>query len=77
MSKTAAETVKAAADSFSNVNNTAGGEVQTQSSVSNNTTETSPKLLAALGKSMVTSNDGDDETFPGLEKPLINQQELK
>lgn len=77
MSKTAAETVNVAADNFLRLNNTAGGELQTPSSVLNNTTGTSPNPLAALGKSKVTSNGGDDETYPGLEKPLVNQQELK
>lgn len=75
MSKTAVETVKVAADSFSIVNNTAGGALQTQSSVLNSSTDTSPNLQAALEKG--TSNGVDDETYPGLEKPLVNQQELK
>ena len=77
--KTAAGDVKGVADSVSDTNKMARGNLQTQISVLNDTTNTPPNPLAALGDSKVTSSIGsdDDQSYPGLEKSLGSQQELK
>ena len=77
MMKTAAEAVKGAADSASNKTKTAVGNLQTQASMFNNATRSPLSSLALLGNSTVTSSGGDDQTYPGLEKPHVSQQELK
>ena len=72
MTKTALEAVKGAADSITN--KTAGGNLQKQISVLNNTTYSPPSPLAVLGNSTVTSGDGNDPLYPGMEKPLVSQE---
>lgn len=78
--KTVAAAVKGAADSVSNTNTVARGNSQTQISISNDTMYTPPNLLAGvLGNSEATSSSGgdDEQSYPGLEKPLGSQQDLK
>lgn len=77
MIKTAAFAVKGAADSAPNTTKTAVGNIQTQAGMLNKTTNSPPNSLADLGNSTVTSSGGDDQTYPGLEKPHVSQQELK
>lgn len=70
------EAVKGVADSVPSMNETKRENLQNQTSASKNTTAGAADPLAALGKVMSTGAD-DDETHPGLEKPLVKQQELK
>ena len=77
MTTTAAEAVKGATDIVSNTSKTAGGNLPKEISVLNKTTYSPPDPSAALGNSKVTSSGDDNHSYPGLEKPLVSQQELK
>ena len=76
MINAAAEAAKGAADSVLSVNEKAPGNLQTQPNVSDKTTNPPVDPLAAVGN-IITSGGDDDETYPGLEKPFVKQQELK
>lgn len=68
--------VKAAADSVPSRDETQEEKLQTQANALEDTKPARPAdPLAALGK--VMSSSDDDETYPGLEKPLVKQQELR
>lgn len=71
-----AEVVREAADSVSSIDDTKQEKLQTQANALEDTKTSRPAdPLAALGKAMSSSDD--DETHPGLEKPLVKQQELR